>query len=71
MVQEQLGELIGPGPETFERAILAAHAAVVAILTAEIGNLHDSAKKNAMTEPRFGGSGGAGVKSVLGLSSGV
>ena len=46
MREEQFGELFVPGAVAMERAIVAAHAAVGAVLATEIGNLHDRADEN-------------------------
>lgn len=57
MMDEQLGELIGFGAEAGEGTIVPAHAAVGAILPAEIGDLDHRADENAASEVADGGVG--------------
>jgi len=54
-MEKQFSQLLVVGPETFQDAVIAAHAAIGAIFTAEIGNLNHGPHEDVAPELRPGG----------------
>jgi len=69
VMDEQFGEFVVAGAKPVEGAIIAAHAAINAVLAAEIGNLDHRAEKHFAAKMVIGGFGGALVKLLLGLAA--
>jgi hypothetical protein len=64
-MNQQFGDVLVSQAGTFESAIVASHAAVVAVFTAKIGNLHHGTDKSAISENFAGGGGGLLVQALF------